>query len=88
MSMASTSDGQREWSGLDAGSGRTTQEFNRPSDARLIGWTAADRLAWWQRTGSGYAVVTTDLGGAAPRTELRVRSALTGLAAAWSHDAG
>jgi hypothetical protein len=88
MGSASTSDGRRLWSVLDAESGRTVEEFRRPSDDRLIGWTAGYRLVWWHRTGSGYAVATTDLAGDASQTELRVRSTLTGLGATWTADEG
>jgi hypothetical protein len=88
MGSASTSDGRRLWSVLDAESGRTVEEFRRSSDDRLIGWTTGDRLVWWHRTRSGYAVLTTDLAGGATRMELRVRSTLTGLGATWTADEG
>jgi hypothetical protein len=88
MGSASTSDGRRRWSVLDTETGRTVEEFRRPVDDRLIGWTAADRLVWWHRTGSGYSVVTTDQAGDATRAVLRVRTTRTGLGATWTADEG
>ena len=78
--------GQRQWMVLDAESGETAEVVVRPSGDRLIGWTPEDRLVWWRPTDDGYAVLTTDTGGQAPRREMHVVSDRPNLLATWTED--
>jgi hypothetical protein len=89
MGVTRTVDGERRrWLVLDSRDGRTVNQVTRPAGDRLIGWTAEDRLVFWHRDDRGYTVRSTDLDGAAGRTELRVSSRQPDLVATWSEDEG
>lgn len=77
---------RRRWLVVDSIDGRTVRQVTRPAGDRLIGWTHEDRLVWWHRDDHGYTVLSTDLDGAASRTELQIVSAQPDLIATWRED--
>ena len=84
LSDPGTSGGVRRWVLVDVRKGAEIGSFARPAGDRLVGWTPAGRLAWWQRTADGYRLLTTGERGHHQKVRLRVVAPGRSLQAAWT----